>query len=69
MTAQWDPEYDNLLDFAEDQGIYPEFDCRSGICQTCIHDLLEGEVDYTVKPLHPPSPEKVLLCCISPEPI
>lgn len=66
VTARWDPEYDNLLDFAEDQGIYPEFDCRSGICQTCMHELLEGEVDYTVEPLDPPYPGQVLLCCARP---
>ncbi|BCR05374.1 sulfurase [Desulfuromonas versatilis] len=66
VTARWDPDYDNLLDFAEDQGIFPEFDCRSGICQTCMHELLEGEVDYVVEPLDPPYPGRVLLCCARP---
>ncbi len=65
-TARWDPDYDNLLDFVEDQGIYPEFDCRSGICQSCMHELLEGEVDYAVEPLDPPYPGQVLLCCARP---
>jgi ferredoxin len=66
VTARWDPDYENLLDFAEDHGVYPEFDCRSGICQTCMHELLEGEVDYTVEPLDPPYPGQVLLCCARP---
>ena len=66
ITARWDPEYENLLDFAEDQGISPEFDCRTGICQTCAYELLEGEVDYTVEPLDPPYPGQVLLCCARP---
>ena len=67
ITARWDSEYDNLLDFAEDLGIYPEFDCRSGICQTCMHELLEGEVDYIFEPLDPPYPGRVLLCCARPK--
>jgi ferredoxin-NADP reductase/MOSC domain-containing protein YiiM len=66
VTARWDPDYDNLLDFAEDQGIHPDFDCRSGICQTCMHELLEGEVDYIVEPLDPPDPGQVLLCSARP---
>jgi len=66
VTARWDPEYDNLLDFAEDCEVYPEFDCRTGNCQTCMHELLEGEVDYTIEPLVPPDPGYILLCCTRP---
>jgi ferredoxin-NADP reductase/MOSC domain-containing protein YiiM len=66
VTVRWDPDYENLLDFAEDQGVTSEFDCRSGICQACMHELLEGEVDYAVEPLDPPYPGQVLLCCARP---
>jgi ferredoxin-NADP reductase len=66
LTAQWDPGYDSLLDFAEDQGVFPEFNCRSGICHTCMYELLEGEVEYAVEPLDPPYPGQVLLCCARP---
>ncbi len=66
ITAKWDPEYENLLEFAEDQGVYPDFSCRSGICHTCQYELLKGKVDYTFEPLDPPYPGQVLLCCVRP---
>jgi ferredoxin-NADP reductase len=67
ITAKWDPEYENLLDFAEDQGVFPDFSCRSGICHTCMYELLEGGVDYTFDPLDPPYPGQALLCCARPK--
>ncbi len=66
ITAKWDSEYENLLDFAEDQGVFPDFSCRSGICHSCMYELLEGEVDYAFEPLDPPYPGQVLLCCARP---
>ncbi len=65
-TAKWDPEYENLLEFAEEQGVFPDFSCRSGICHSCQYELSEGEVDYTFEPLDPPYPGQVLLCCARP---
>ena len=67
ITAQWDPESENLLNFAEEQGVFPDFSCRAGICQTCGHELLEGQVDYNFDPLAPPYPGQVLLCCTRPK--
>ncbi len=66
ITAKWDPEYENLLEFAEEQGVFPDFSCRSGICHSCQYELLKGEVDYTFEPLDPPYPGQVLLCCARP---
>jgi ferredoxin-NADP reductase len=67
ITAKWDPEYENLLEFAEDQGVFPDFSCRSGICHSCQYELLKGKVDYTFEPLDPPYPGQALLCCARPE--
>jgi ferredoxin-NADP reductase/MOSC domain-containing protein YiiM len=67
ITAQWDPESENLLNFAEEQGVFPDFSCRAGICQTCGYGLLEGRVDYNFDPLAPPYPGQVLLCCTRPK--
>jgi len=66
ITAKWDPEYENLLEFAEDQGVFPDFSCRSGICHSCQYDIQEGEVDYNFEPLDPPYPGRALLCCTRP---
>ena len=67
ITAKWDPEFENLLEFAEDQGVFPDFSCRSGICHSCQYELLKGEVDYTFEPLDPAYPGQVLLCCACPQ--
>jgi len=66
ISAKWDPEYENLLEFAEDQGVFPDFSCRSGICHSCQYELLEGKVSYTFEPLDPPYPGQALLCCARP---
>ena len=55
ITAIWDPEYENLLEFAEDQGVFPDFSCQ--------YELLESNVEYTFEPLDPPYSGQVLLCC------
>jgi ferredoxin-NADP reductase/MOSC domain-containing protein YiiM len=66
-TARWDPEDENLLSFAEGQSVFPDYSCRSGICHSCMYELLEGEVEYTFEPLDPPYPGQVLLCCSRPK--
>ncbi len=66
ISAKWDPEYENLLEFAEDQGVFPDFICRSGIYHSCQYELLKGQVDYSFEPLDPPYPGQVLLCCARP---
>jgi ferredoxin len=66
ITAKWDSEYENLLEFAEDQGVFPDFSCRSGICHSCQYELSKGEVEYNFEPLDPPYPGQVLLCCARP---
>lgn len=67
ITARWDSDYANLLDFAEDHDVFPDFGCRSGICNTCTYDLVEGEVEFAFEPLEQPSPGRVLLCCTRPK--
>ena len=66
IAAKWDSEYENLLEFAEDNGVFPDFSCRSGICHSCQYELSKGEVNYTFEPLDPPYPGQVLLCCARP---
>ncbi|TWP32992.1 flavin reductase family protein [Leekyejoonella antrihumi] len=33
--ARWDPECGNLLDFAEEHGVFPNYSCRQGSCDSC----------------------------------
>jgi len=65
-VVAWDPACATLLDFAEAQGLEPDFSCRAGICATCLCDLVAGEVDYVTEPLEEPEAGKVLICCSRP---
>ena len=67
VTATWDGTADTLLEFAENEGLEPEFSCRSGICNSCRCGLLEGEVEYVETPLAMPGPGDVLICCARPK--
>ncbi|NHC61587.1 2Fe-2S iron-sulfur cluster-binding protein [Paenalcaligenes suwonensis] len=62
----WDPAQPSLLDFAEAQGLEPYFNCRSGLCNSCMCTLVSGEVEYVEEPLDMPPEGKVLLCCSKP---
>lgn len=57
---------DNLLVFAEDNGIDAPFSCGAGVCGTCATALLAGEVTYVEEPLYMPEAGFVLLCCAKP---
>ena len=57
----------SLLDFAEAQGLSPDFSCRAGICSTCKSRLVEGEVAYFEDPLDELAADEVLLCCSKPQ--
>ena len=67
MITSWDPSSESLLDLAEAEGLHPDFSCRSGICQSCICKLLDGEVEYFQEPLDVPEPGCVLICSARPQ--
>ncbi|MCB1882859.1 MAG: 2Fe-2S iron-sulfur cluster binding domain-containing protein [Geminicoccaceae bacterium] len=67
IQASWTDKAPSLLDFAESQGLTPEFSCRAGICSTCKTRLLSGEVEYFEEPLDPPAEGEVLICCSRPK--
>lgn len=67
VTANWDPSCGTILDLAEQQGLSPDYSCRSGICQTCLCELTEGEVEYLEEPLDEPRAGTVLICCSQPK--
>ncbi|HIM26122.1 MAG TPA: 2Fe-2S iron-sulfur cluster binding domain-containing protein [Rhodospirillales bacterium] len=68
VTIPWDPAQETILDLAEANGLSPAFSCRSGICQTCILTLIEGEIEYVDDGIIPPQEEgKVLICSSAPK--
>jgi ferredoxin-NADP reductase/MOSC domain-containing protein YiiM/ferredoxin len=66
LTVPWDPDFGNLLDFAEACDVPVSFSCRQGVCHYCESGLLSGAVDYVRPPLETPDSEHVLVCCAAP---
>lgn len=66
-TATWTPADGNLLEFAEAQGLNPDYSCRQGVCNTCICSLQEGDVEYTESPATEPDLGSVLICISRPK--
>ena len=65
-TVDWDESCPSLLDLAEQAGLSPDFNCRAGLCSTCMSGLVSGEVEYFEPPLDEPPAGRVLLCCSRP---
>ncbi|MFZ0385292.1 MAG: MOSC and FAD-binding oxidoreductase domain-containing protein [Solirubrobacteraceae bacterium] len=66
LTANWDPSYGNLLEFAEACDVPVNFGCRNGVCHYCETGVLTGETEYVIEPLEAPDSEHVLMCCARP---
>lgn len=66
VTVKWENNNLSILDLAEQAGLSPEFSCRSGICNTCLCTIREGEIEYIEEPLEQPENGKVLICCSRP---
>lgn len=66
VRTHWNPSLGSILELAEANGLSPDYSCRSGICQTCISEIEEGDVEYVEQPLDPPDEGSVLICCAKP---
>jgi len=67
VAAEWTDASGTLLELAEQQGLQPPYSCRSGICQTCICDVVDGAFEYVEEPLARPADDQVLICCARPK--
>ena len=66
LSGAWDDTAPNLLEFAEDCGLSPDFSCRAGTCESCKVRVLSGAVRYVFQPFRKPGPDEVLVCCSVP---
>jgi uncharacterized protein len=66
-TITWNPADGTLLDFAEANGLRPEYSCRAGVCGTCMCKIAEGEVEYQESPSASVDPGSVLICISQPK--
>lgn len=67
IEKTWDPKAENLLDFAEDQGLDPDYGCRAGNCLSCECQLVEGETEYLHEIGEDPDEGMVLICSARPK--
>jgi ferredoxin-NADP reductase/MOSC domain-containing protein YiiM len=67
LTVAWDPAFASLLELAEACDVPVRWSCRTGVCHTCVTDLVSGQVRYRPDPLEPPDPGQVLICCSQPD--
>ncbi|MEL7241392.1 MAG: 2Fe-2S iron-sulfur cluster-binding protein [Cyanobacteria bacterium J06629_18] len=66
-TLTWNKGDGTILEFAEANGIDPNFSCRVGVCLTCSCKILEGEVAYQEEPAGTPDDGEVLICISQPK--
>ena len=66
-TVTWTSKDGNLLDFAEANGLNPDYSCRQGICHTCTCQIEDGEVEYIESPDSEPDAGSVLICVSRPK--
>lgn len=64
--ADWKPGTGTLLELAEQNGLSPDFECRSGSCGTCRTRILRGAVSYSTTPAFDVPADEALICCAVP---
>ena len=65
--AEWSTDVPiSLLELAEENGVEPDFECRSGTCHRCETRLISGDVAYLHAPAVAPREGYALLCCSTP---
>ncbi|MGF1457412.1 MAG: 2Fe-2S iron-sulfur cluster-binding protein [Leptolyngbyaceae cyanobacterium] len=67
QTATWSDRDGTLLEFAEAQGLSPDFSCRAGICLTCMCRVEAGNVAYDEPPSGTPDAGHALICVAKPK--
>jgi len=66
LAVNWSPQYTSLLEFAEACDVPTRFSCRSGVCHTCVTQVIAGSTVYTQPPLEQPPDGTVLICVAEP---
>lgn len=66
VEQAWSKQDGNLLNFAEQHGLTPEFGCRNGQCGSCKVTVNEGELIHDKPISFPLGKNEALLCCAVP---
>ncbi len=67
LSVPWDSSSGNLLEFAEEQGLMPNYSCRGGTCESCKTKVVGGEISYNFEPFEKPAQGEILICCSVPK--
>ena len=66
LTVPWRDDVTSLLELAEACEVPTRWSCRTGICHSCVTDILAGTVSYDPAPIDLPADGTVLVCCAEP---
>ncbi|MGC4940363.1 MOSC domain-containing protein [Kribbella sp. DT2] len=66
LSVPWSAQHGSLLELAEACDVPARWSCRTGVCHTCVTDLVAGDVTYSPDPLEPAGSGQVLPCCARP---
>lgn len=66
ISVEWRENTFSLLALAEQTGLRPESDCRTGVCGMCVSRLDDGEVEYAIDPMDGAQPGQVTVCVARP---
>ncbi|HET7664532.1 MAG TPA: 2Fe-2S iron-sulfur cluster-binding protein, partial [Mycobacterium sp.] len=66
LSVDWSSCFHTLLEFAEACDVPTRYSCRSGVCHTCVTEVIEGTTDYLEPPLVAPADGSVLVCTAAP---
>ena len=66
-TVRWEPSAENLLEFAQAQGVKIDSGCCAGSCGSCVVAIKSGAVDYLKKPDAEPEAGSCLTCICRPK--
>jgi ferredoxin-NADP reductase/MOSC domain-containing protein YiiM len=67
ISTPFDTNQQSVLELAEACDIKTRWNCRSGVCHTCVTPLLSGNVSYQPQPLETPPEGEVLICVARPD--
>jgi len=67
IAAPFTSKARSVLELADLCDVPTRWSCRTGVCHTCITQLLSGDISYSPTPLEPPEAGDVLVCCAQPD--
>jgi ferredoxin len=67
LSVRWMDSIPSLLELAEACDVPTRWSCRTGVCHTCVTQLMAGSTTYQPTPLEEPDAGQVLVCCSRPD--